>query len=654
MTDETRQGLPPEAYEAIPGEDYRPYVPKTETRREFSLRAAITGVLFGILFGAANAYLGLRVGLTISTSIPIAVLTVLAFFALPPFGRIGSILEANISQTIGSASSSLASGIIFTIPAIYLWGRSPDLLQIIVVAACGGILGILFMVPLRRLLIRDEHGKLPYPEGTACAEVLVAADRGGSDSWPIFKGILIGGLVKYLGSALHLWKEIFSVAVPFLPKGRIALESGPALLGVGYILGFRIATVMVGGALLSSLVLIPILATWGADRAIPLFPETAALIRDMSPDQLWTRYVRYIGAGAVACGGVLSLIRSMPTIWRSFRVGLKGFRRRIGGAREASDRTDLDLAMPVVIGIAAVVILFLALGPFVLGFLDSFLARLVSAALIVIFAFLFVTVSSRIVGLVGVTSNPTSGMTIATLLAVSAVFLLMGWRGPEAMVQAIIIGAVVAVAASIAGDTSQDLKSGFLLGATPRRQQIGELIGVITAVTFVCLAVAALQRVYGFGSTDLPAPQAMLMKIVVEGVLTRAVPWTLVLIGVVITLIAAALKIPALPFAVGIYLPVSSMTPVFVGGLIRLIVERRSRGDRTVLTKRREKGVLFGSGLVAGEGLVGVGIAMFALLASRRPEGLGAEWAGPLLSVIPLLVFAWMTWILYRTTRLKS
>jgi putative OPT family oligopeptide transporter len=653
MTAETRQGLPPEAYEAIPGQEYRPYVSKTEIRREFSVRAAIAGSLFGILFGAANAYLGLRVGLTISTSIPIAVLTVLAFFALPPFGRIGSILEANISQTIGSASSSLASGIIFTIPAIYLWGRSPDLLQVIAVAACGGILGILFMVPLRRLLIRDEHGKLPYPEGTACAEVLVAADRGGSDSWPIFKGILVGGVIKYLGTALHLWKEIFSVAVPFLPKGRVALESGPALLGVGYILGFRIATVMVGGTLLSSLVLIPILAIWGADRAIPFFPETELLIRDMSPAQLWTRYVRYIGAGAVACGGVLSLIRSMPTIWRSLRVGLQGFRKRIGIA-ETRDRTDLDLSMPVVIGIAAIVILFLALTPFVLGFLDSLVARLVSAALIAVFAFLFVTVSSRIVGLVGVTSNPTSGMTIATLLGVSGVFLLMGWRGPEAMVQAITIGAVVAVAASIAGDTSQDLKSGFLLGATPKRQQIGELIGVVTAVTFVCLAVAALQKAYGFGSVDLPAPQAMLMKIVVEGVLTQAVPWVLVLIGVVITLIAAALRIPALPFAVGIYLPVSSMTPVFVGGLIRLLVERRSRGDRTVLTRRREKGVLFGSGLVAGEGLVGVGIAMFALFAGRRPAGIGPEWAGTFLGVIPLLVFAWMTWILYRTTRLKS
>ncbi len=654
MADATRHGLPPEAYEAIPGRDYRPYVAKTESPREFSLRAAITGSLFGILFGAANAYLGLRVGLTISTSIPIAVLTVLAFLALPPFGRIGSILEANISQTVGSASSSLASGIIFTIPAIYLWGRTPDLTKVIAVAACGGVLGVLFMIPLRRLLIRDEHGALPYPEGTACAEVMVAADRGGSDSWPIFKGILVGGVVKALGSAMHLWREVFSVAVPYLPKGRIALESGPALLGVGYILGFRIATVMVGGTLVSSLVLIPILAVWGADRTIPFYPETEMLIRDMSPSQLWTRYVRYIGAGAVACAGILSLIRAVPTIWESFRVGLRGFRRRLDGALAAPDRTDDDLGMPVVLTITGAVILFLAFSPFVLGFVDSLAARIVSAAMIALFAFLFVTVSSRIVGLVGVTSNPTSGMTIATLLGTSGVFLVMGLTGPDAMAQAILVGAVVAVAASIAGDTSQDLKSGFLLGATPRRQQIGELLGVVTAVTFVCLAVVALHKAYGFGTPALPAPQATLMKIVVEGVLSRELPWALVLIGVAIALVSAALRIPALPFAVGLYLPASTMTPVFIGGLIRLFVERRARHDRALLARRREKGVLFGSGLVAGEGLVGVGIAMFALLAGQRPEGIGPEWAGPMQPLMPLAIFAAMAWLLFNTTRVRT
>ena len=653
MADAPRQGLPPEAYETIPGRDYHPYVPKTDSPREFTWRAAITGAIFGILFGAANAYLGLRVGLTISTSIPIAVLTVLAFLAMPPFGRIGSILEANISQTVGSASSSLASGIIFTIPALYLWGRSPDLIQIITVAACGGVLGVLFMVPLRRLLIRDEHGRLPYPEGTACAEVLVAADRGGSDSRPIFMGIIVGGAVKLCGSALHLWREIYSTAVPLLPKGRIAIESGPALLGVGYILGFRIATVMVAGTLVSSLILIPGIAIWGADRLVPFYPETEALIRDMSPGQLWTRYVRYIGAGSVACAGILSLIRAIPTIWESFRVGLAGFRRRLGGGQPA-ERTDDDLGMPTVLGIAGVVILFLALTPFVLGFVESITVRMVSAAIIAVFAFLFVTVSSRIVGLVGVTSNPTSGMTIATLLATSGVFLLLGLQGPEAMAQAITIGAVVAVAASIAGDTSQDLKSGFLLGATPWRQQIGELLGVVTAVTFVCLAVVALHKAYGFGTEELPAPQATLMKIVVEGVLSRELPWLLVLIGVVISLIAAALRLPALAFAVGIYLPVSTMMPVFVGGLVRLLVERRSRHDRDVLNRRREKGVLFGSGLVAGEGLVGVGIAMFALFAGQRAEGIGSGWAGPFEGFVPLAVFSFMVWLLHRTTRLDT
>ncbi|MFQ5877541.1 MAG: OPT family oligopeptide transporter [Acidobacteriota bacterium] len=655
MTPQTeRRGLAPEAYEPIPWEDYPPYVSKSAAPREFSLRAAIAGCLFGILFGAANAYLGLRVGLTISTSIPIAVLTVLAFLILPPFGRIGSILEANISQTVGSASSSLASGIIFTIPALYLWGRDPDLMQLVVVAVTGGLLGVLFMVPLRRALIRNEHGRLPYPEGTACAEVLVAADRGGSESWPIFKGILAGGAVKFLGNALHLWREIFAFRVPPLPKAEIGLDTGPALLGVGYILGLRIATVMVSGALLASLVLIPGLAIWGAERAVPLYPETALLIRDMSPDQMWNRYVRYIGAGAVACGGILSLLQALPTIWDSARRGFREFRRRLRGGGATVERTDTDLEMPVVLGGALLVVLFLALVPYVLGFLDSLAARLVSAGLIALFAFFFVTVSSRIVGLVGVTSNPTSGMTISTLLGTSGLFLLLGWRGPEAMAQAIVIGAVVAVAASIAGDTSQDLKSGFLLGATPRRQQIGELLGVVTAVTFVCLAVVVLGKTYGFGTKELAAPQATLMKIVVEGVLSQTIPWALVLIGVGIALAAAALRVPVLAFAVGIYLPVSTMTPLFVGGLVRRLVERRCRDDRAVLVRRRERGILFGSGLVAGEGLVGVGVAVFALIARRRPEGLGAEWAGPLEPWVPLLVFALMCWLLARTTRLRK
>ena len=650
---QVRRGLPPDAYEPVPGTSYLPYIPKTATFREFTWRSVLTGSFFGILFGAANAYLGLRVGLTISTSIPIAVLTVLAFMALPPFGRLGSILEANLSQTIGSASSSLASGIIFTIPALYLWGRTPDLMQLIAVAVCGGVLGVLFMVPLRRVLIRDEHGRLPYPEGTACAEVLVAADRGGSESWPIFKGILVGGLFKFSGAALTLWRDAFSFRIPFLPKGHIGFDTGPALLGVGYILGLRIATIMVGGALLSSVVLIPGIAIWGAERLTPFYPETQSLIRDMTPGMIWTRYIRYIGAGAVACGGILSLLRALPTIWDSSRSSFREFRRRIAGGAEESVRTDRDLAMPVVLGIAVLVVLFLAFSPYVLGFIPSTTARLISAGLIALFAFFFVTVSSRIVGLVGVTSNPTSGMTIATLLGTSSLFLLLGWRGPEAMAQALVIGAVVAVAASIAGDTSQDLKSGFLLGATPRRQQIGELIGVVTAVTFVCLAVIALEQAYGFGTEKLPAPQAMLMKIVIEGVLSRSIPWILVLIGVGIALVAAVLRLPVLAFAVGIYLPIETMAPLFVGGLIRWSVERSSRHDKEILVQRRERGVLFGSGLVAGEGLIGVGIAVYALVARRTPEGFGPEWAGPVEWLVPGIVLTVMAWLLYRTTRLR-
>lgn len=651
MEEAKKEGLHPQAYEEVPADQYPPYMPFDVQAKEFSVRGVITGVLFGIMFGAANAYLGLRAGLTISTSIPIAVLTVMAFLVLPPFGRIGSILEANISQTIGSASSSLASGMIFTIPALFLWGYNPSLSTLITVSVCGGLLGVLFMVPLRKFLIRGEHGRLPYPEGTATAEVLVTADRGGTDSWPIFQGMLLGGIVKLLSGALHIWKSYFKLDLPFLPRGRLALDASPALLGVGYILGFKISTIMVGGGLLASLILIPGIAIWGADLIQPLYPETEKLIRDMTPPLIWTRYIRYVGAGAVASAGILTLIQSLPTIWRSFQIGMKHLKNGADGNPESVVRSNRDLKLSTVAIGAGIVTLFLAISPNVLGFVDSFQARIISAILISFFAFFFVTVSSRIVGMVGVTSNPTSGMTIATLLGTSLVFLLLGWKGPQAMAQALIMGAVVATAASTAGDTSQDLKAGFLIGADSRKQQIGELLGVVTAATFVCLAVFALHKSYGFGTEELPAPQAIMMKLVIEGVFNQAIPWTFVLIGVGLTLVAAIFKLPTLALAVGIYLPLSTTMPVFIGGLIRWIVERGAKGNAKALARRREKGVLFGSGLVGGEGLLGVGIAAFALFVGRRPQGIDPNWAGAFAEWLPLLIFGGLVWFLYSSTK---
>ncbi|HUP22461.1 MAG TPA: oligopeptide transporter, OPT family, partial [Thermoanaerobaculia bacterium] len=624
----------------------RPWIGDQPDPPEVTIKAVVAGVLFGITFGAANAYLGLRAGLTISTSIPVAVMTVAAFRAMRAAGARSGILEANLSQTIGSASSSVASGVIFTLPALFLWEVAPSLLQMTLLAMCGGLLGVLFMVPLRRYLIEREHGRLPYPEGTACAQVLVASEVGGAKAHNVFLGLGLGAAFKFLVGWARVVPDEVDVHVPLLKKGQLGGEMSAALFGVGYILGPRIAAIMVGGGLLSWLVLIPLIAWWGEGRAAPLFPETALTIAEMSPGQIWSRYVRYIGAGAVATGGLITLVRSVPTMVESFRVGARQIRERLVGSAAAEERTERELSLQVVgIGVALVV-LVLALVPQVLGALEGPVQRGIAAVLIAVFAFFFVTVSSRIVGLVGVTSNPTSGMTIATLLGTSTVFLALGWTDITGKAAALTIGAVVAIAASIAGDTSQDLKTGFLLGATPRRQQLGELLGVITSAAFVCLTVIALSRVYGFGTEELPAPQATLMKLVIDGVLSQSLPWVLVAIGVGIALVIEAFRIPSLPFAVGVYLPVATMVPVFFGGLLRWILERRAASDDD-REQRRESGVLLGSGLVGGEGLMGVGIALaagWAVARDREPWSIGPEWLGAAGPWAAAAVFAAMVW----------
>lgn len=625
-------GLSPLAYvELKPGQEYPPYVPSADTQAEFTIKAGIFGILFGIIFGAANAYLGLRAGLTISTSIPVAVMTVAAFRTLQTVGRPGTLLEANISQTIGSASSSLASGVIFTLPALFLWGVAPGLLQMTLLALCGGLIGVLFMIPLRRILIKGEHGRLPYPEGTACAEVLVASSAGGRSARYVFYGLGTGALFKTLTSWMAVIPGEVSARLPFIRKGEVGVDLSAALFGVGYILGPRIAAVMVGGGLLAWVVIIPVIGWWGSGFAAPVFPETEALIRDMSPSEIWTRYVRYIGAGAVATAGIATLIRSIPVMLQSFRIGTAELRQRVGEQAPepiAVPRTDHDLSLKFVgIGLLAVIIL-MVLAPPIFGDVGGVLVRLVASVCVVIFAFFFVTVASRIVGLVGVTSNPTSGMTIASLLGTAGVFLAMGWTDLSGKAAALTVGCVVAIAASIAGDTSQDLKTGYLVGATPRRQQAGELIGVLTSATFVCLSVLLLAKTFGFGTEELPAPQATLMKLVIEGVLDQQLPWGFVAVGIGLALACELLKIPSLPFAVGVYLPVSTMTPVFIGGLLRGWFERRARTESEA-ADYRERGVLLGSGFVGGEGLLGVGIAAMAFVQSARPEGIGTGWLGP-------------------------
>jgi putative OPT family oligopeptide transporter len=557
--------------------------------------------------------------------------------------------------------------VIFTLPALFLWGLHPSLLQMTLLAMTGGLLGVLFMIPLRRYLIEREHGKLPYPEGTACAHVLVANEAGGAQARNVFIGLGAGAAYKAITGWARALADEAHVRVPFLNKGELGMDLSPALFGVGYILGPRIATVMVGGGLLSALVIIPLIAWWGEGRP-PLYPETVLTLTEMSAAQIWSRYVRYIGAGAVAAAGIITLVRSLPVMLESFRMGAQELRGRVdaevghgadaGGSTAAvtptaPPRTARDLPLRVIgIGILAIALVLTFL-PAPFASMEDTLHRLVAAVCVVFFAFFFVTVASRIVGLVGVTSNPTSGMTIAALLGTAGVFLVLGWTDLNGKAAALTVGCVVAIAASIAGDTSQDLKTGYLLGATPRLQQTGELLGVLTSATFVCLSVLLLAETFGFGSEELPAPQATLMKLVIDGVLDQSLPWGLVAIGVGIAVAAELARIPSLPFAVGVYLPVATMTPIFFGGMLKLWLERRAR-DAEEATVRRDRGVLLGSGFVGGEGLLGVAIAGIAFFQGARPAGigtgwLGADWVVTAVSFAAFLLFA--AWFVRRVSR---
>jgi putative OPT family oligopeptide transporter len=630
--------------------EHRPYVPAAEQPRDLTVRAVIAGIAFGALFGSANAYLGLRVGLTISTSIPLAVMSVALFKLLEKVSRPTNVLECNIAQTGGSSASSVASGIIFTVPALFMWGFDPPLLQIGVLALLGGTLGVLFMIPLRPYLIVKEHGILPYPEGTAAAQVLIAADAGGARARNVFLGLGVGGAYQGLLGFGKLWADKMHVNMPLLNKGVVGLDASPALLGVGYILGYRIGAIMVAGGLLSSLGIIPIIAHFGESLTGPMFPETTRTIAQMSAEEIWSRYIRYIGAGAVAFAGIVTVIRALPTMYRSLVDGLKGLTPAGRVASTGRIRTERDLPMAVVLGGSLLVVLVAALSPHVLGEDAAAPLRVIGSLMIALFAFMFVTVASRIVGMVGVTSNPTSGMTIVTLLGTSIAFYALGWTDDAAKATILTIGTVVCVAASIAGDISQDLKCGYIIGATPAKQQGMELLGVTSAAFAVTASVYLLGQSYGFGTAEIPAPQATLMKTVVEGVLQANLPWGLVLAGASLSLVATLLGIPALPFAVGIYLPVSSMTPVFLGGCLRSLVEWDAKRRAQNVERRKDKGILLGSGLIAGEGLMGVAVAGYAFYAGSKPEGFGFVWPGHGDQWVALAMFAALAWFVVRAT----
>jgi putative OPT family oligopeptide transporter len=607
------------------------------------------GVLLGVVFGAANAYLGLRVGMTVSASIPAAVMTV-ALFRLAR-ARAG-LLEANLSQTIGSASTSLASGTIFTIPALFLWGMTPPYGQVVALCFLGGVLGLSAMIPLRRLLIVEARDELPYPEGTACAEVLRATAAGaGGGAW-IFWGMGVGAGVKVLVSLLFLLPGEVRALLPVLPKAEVALELAPALLGVGFILGYRQAAVCMAGAVVAALALTPLIGWMGEGLSRPLYPETTRLIPQMSPADIWARYVRYIGAGAVATAGILSVLRGLPAMTGALVAVARRLPRQRGagapeaGGGQATARTDRDLPGWFVVGGVVLVVTIAALVPGVFaGEMDA-LQRAVCAAGVGVFGVLFVAVAARIVGLVGVSSQPVSGMTLVTLLGVAAVFAAAGWTDPGARAAVLTVGTIVAVAASKAGDISQDLKTGYLVGATPAWQQLGQLLGAAVACWAVAGAVLLLGGVYEFGSAEVPAPQATLMKTVIEGVLAGDLPWGLVLAGAGLSAGALLCGVSGLAFAIGVYLPLATMAPLYVGGCVRALVGRRP----DAAGRQGDPGILAASGLVAGEALAGVLIAglvaVGAALRSRETLLSGSAGEVAVLAAVALVCF-----FLYRAGR---
>ncbi|MDJ0761428.1 MAG: oligopeptide transporter, OPT family [Myxococcota bacterium] len=625
---------------------FTPFVPATQVMRDFNAKTVIIGVLFGCLFGSANAYLGLKVGLTVSTAVPLAVISVVVFRLLSPLWGKATILEFNISQTAGSASSSVAAGVIFTLPALFMWsaegvGEIPSLLKMVALGMTGAVLGILLMIPLRRFLIVREHHTLPYPEGTASAQVLIAAEKGGTRARPVFIGMLWGAVFKALCELASLWPAKFAFALPKLKKAVFAAEVAPALVGVGYILGYRISAIMVAGGVISALVLTPLIAHFGPMFATSIVVNGQSIemtIGAMSARQVWYNFVRPIGAGAVACAGIITVIRSLPMMIEALKGTLRGVTQkgRQAAAQLAADqRTDRDLpGWALGLGIGLVIISIVAL-PFVAGEDSSGGMRFVVALAVVLFAYLFVAVASRIVGMIGVSSNPTSGMTIVTLLFTAGIFYALGWTSDVHKTAALTVGTVVCVAASISGDISQDLKTGYLLGATPWKQQISEIIGAIVSAGVICYVVKLLgtDPATGasiFGSEAVPAPQGTLMKTMIDGVLSGNLPWELILAGAAIAGAAAVMGLPALPFAVGLYLPLATMVPVYAGGVIRYFVEERITGNQDLKKARKEKGILFGSGLIAGEGVMGVLIAVYAFLVIKLDltqwDGFFGKW----------------------------
>ncbi len=607
-------------------EEFKPYIPADKVTPEITPASIIIGLLLAVIFGAANAYLGLKVGMTISASIPAAVISMAVIRIIM---KKDSILESNMVQTIGSAGESLAAGAIFTMPALFIWAREgvmemPSLITITVIALFGGLLGVFFMVPLRSALIVQEHGTLPYPEGTACAEVLLAGEEGGSSAKSVFLGMGIGAVVKFIVDGFHVVAGACEFAISSL-KTAFSAEVYPALVSVGYICGARISAYMFAGGIIGWFVLIPAIVTFGSD--ITLYPASvsvAELYATGGAAAIWSNYIKYIGAGAVASAGIISLIKTLPLIVRTFTDSIKSISQKTA---KSFERTALDLDIRVVLIGILLLILAIWLVPFVP-------VTLPGAILIVIFGFFFSAVSSRMVGLVGSSNNPVSGMTIATILIATICLKVLGDTGAHGMKGAIAIGSVICIAACMAGDTSQDLKTGYILGATPKKQQIGEIMGTIAAALAIGGVMILLDQAYSFGSEALAAPQATMMKMIIEGVMNGNLPWNLIFIGAFISIAVEILGIAALPVSIGLYLPLELSSTIMIGGLIRKFTDSYSKKHNG----KEGNGILFCSGLIAGEGLVGVIIAILTVTGVTQYIDLSSKISAGNTSVIIVLV----------------
>ena len=622
--------------------EFKPYVPAEKITPEMTVTSVIMGMILAVVFGAANAYLGLRVGMTVSASIPAAVISMGVIRVIM---KKNSILESNLVQTIGSAGESLAAGAIFTMPALFLWAEEgltekPGLVEITLIALCGGVLGVLFMVPLRNALIVKEHATLLYPEGTACADVLLAGEEGGSNAATVFSGMGIAAAFKFIVDGLKVIPADVAVAFKSF-KGEIGMEVYPALLGVGYIVGPRIASFMFVGSIVGWLVIIPLICLFGPD--ISLYPAEAGvtvsqLFAEGGASAIWSNYVKYIGAGAIATGGIISLIKSLPLIISTFRDSMKSMK---GSQNGGTLRTDKDLPMGIILaGIVAMV--------FIIWFVPAIPVNFLGALMIVVFGFFFATVSSRMVGMIGSSNNPVSGMAIATLLLATFAIKATGETGIDGMKGAIAIGSVICIIAAIAGDTSQDLKTGYLLGATPKTQQIGELLGVVVSGLAIGGVLYLLDAAWGYGTAEVPAPQAGLMKMIVEGIMGGELPWTLVFVGVFLALGLEILRIPVMPFAIGLYLPIYLNTTIMIGGVVRMFLDGRKKVDSKTKESQVTNGTLYCAGMFAGECLVGIFLAILAVAGISIPAFINLGNIGGVvimaLMILGLLKFSPSKW----------